>query len=263
MPVAGALAQSVPSLSFGVLNQQSPVATAERWNPILAYAGLKAGVQLELRMGATVQRTNAMMGRGEFDFVYTNHNFQTEFERIGYSVIARWAGDPIRGLVVVRASSKRRTLADLHGLPVAFPSADAFVAYAVPIMALQQAGATVREVFAGNQEGALAQLAADRVEAAAVNSRFLAEYRRRRPLEARVMYESEPYPELAVIVHPRVPAAIATRVRDALVGMTDDPAAAPTLARAIDRFRVRNRRGIRQSAAGLQGDRTIKTRWQP
>ena len=45
-------------------------------------------------MGATVNETNAMMGRGEFDFVFTNHNFQPEYDAIGYRVIARWAGTP-------------------------------------------------------------------------------------------------------------------------------------------------------------------------
>ena len=55
----------------------------------------------------------------------------------------------------------------------------AFVAYAVPTVALKKAGVKVEEVFAGSQEGALAQLKAGRVEAAAVNSRFLAQYSER------------------------------------------------------------------------------------
>ena len=119
-------------LSFGVLNQQSPALTAERWNPILHYVSARSGVPLQLRMGPTVQETDAMMGRGEFDFVFTNHNFQSEFDSVGYRVIARWGGDPIHGVIAVPEDSPIQSLKQLDGRRVAFPSADAFVAYAVP-----------------------------------------------------------------------------------------------------------------------------------
>jgi phosphonate transport system substrate-binding protein len=77
----------------------------------------------------------------------------------------------------------------------------------------------------------MAQLKARRVEAAAVNSRFLAQYAEREGLRFREIYVSEGYPELAVIVHPRVPAPIVEKIRRALVGMVDDPNAAPIMAR--------------------------------
>ena len=41
-------------LVFGVLNQQSPALTAERWNPILHYLGVATGLTFQLRMGRTV-----------------------------------------------------------------------------------------------------------------------------------------------------------------------------------------------------------------
>ena len=40
-----------PPLAFGVLNQQSPALTAERWNPILHYASTVSSVPLQLKMG--------------------------------------------------------------------------------------------------------------------------------------------------------------------------------------------------------------------
>jgi len=231
---AGALAMERP-LAFGVLNQQSPTRTAERWNPILHYITSATGVPLQLRMGPTVQDTNAMMGRGEFDFVFTNHNFQTEFDSMGFRVIACWGGESIHGVIAVPADSAVRTLKDLDRRRVAFPSNDAFVAYAVPLVALRQAGVKVEDVFAGNQEGVLSQLKARRVDAGAVNSRFLAQYAEREGVQFREVFVSEGYPDLAVIVHPRVPAAVVEKVRQALLGMKNDPAAAAILARAGSR----------------------------
>jgi phosphonate transport system substrate-binding protein len=223
--VGGALAQDRP-LAFGVLNQQSAIRTAERWNPILHYVSSASGVPLQLRMGPTVQDTNAMMGRGEFDFVFTNHNFQAEFDHIGFRVIARWAGDPIHGVIAVPADSAVQELRQLDGKRIAFPSADAFVAYAVPVVALRKAGVKFVETFAGNQEGVLAQLKAKRVDAGAVNSRFLRQYQERENVRFREILVSEGYPDLAVIAHPRVPEATVEKVRRALLGLKDDPHAA-------------------------------------
>jgi len=231
LTAAAAHGQPAP-LTFGVLNQQSPALTAERWNPILHYLSVASGVPLQLRMGRTVQETDAMMTRGDFDFVFTNHNFQSDFDAVPFKVLARWAGEPIRAVIAVPADSSIRDLKELDGKRVSFPSSDAFVAYAVPLVALKRAGVQVEEVFGGNQEGTLAQVKARRVEAGAVNSRFLTQYAEREHVQFREIYVSEGFPDLAVIAHPRVPAASVERVRRALLGMAADPAAAPILAQS-------------------------------
>jgi phosphonate transport system substrate-binding protein len=230
-PLGGVPAAADGALIFGVLNQQSPALTAERWNPILHYLAAVSGVPLALKMGRTVDETNTMMARSVFDLMFTNHNFQSEFDGIGYWVIARWAGEPIRTVIAAPADSPVRHLRELEGKTVAFPSKEAFVGYAVPLLALRSARVNVSEVFAGNQEGALAQLKAHRVDAAAVNSRFLSQYAEREGVTFREIYVSEGFPELAVIVHPRVPAATVDTLRRALTGMADDPSAAPILTR--------------------------------
>lgn len=213
---------------FGVLNQQSPARTAQRWNPILRYLSDATGRDFQLRMGATVKDTNAMMERGEFDFAFTNHNFRKEYDGT-YRVIARLAGKPIYGVIAVLDDNPAKRLRDLGGKRVAFPSREAFVAYAVPMLALQAQKVEVETVLAGNQDGALAQLKARQVDAAAVNSRFLTQYAAQNGLRYREIYTSEGYAELPVIVHPRVPKALADAVRTALVAMKGDPKAAAIL----------------------------------
>jgi phosphonate transport system substrate-binding protein len=217
------------ALVFGVLNQQSPAKTAERWNPILRYLSETTGLQFRLKMGATVQETDAMMGRGEFDLAFTNHSFRKEYDGT-YKVIARWAGGPIYGVIAVNADSPIKTLKGLAGKRIAFPSKGAFVAYAVPMAALQAAGVTVQPILAGNQEGALAQLKARQVEAVAANSRFLTQYAAQQGLQYRELFTSEAYADLPVIIHPRVPKAQADAIRNALLGMKQDPRAAAVLA---------------------------------
>ncbi len=219
-----ATAASAP-LRFGVLNQQSPIQTAERWNPILRYLTRKTGIPLQLKIGATVEQTDAMMGREELDLVFTNHNFQSEFDG-KYKVFARWAGKPIHGVLVVHEDSNVKTLADIEGKTVVFPSSDALVAYAVPIVALRNAKISVTERFAGSQDGALAQLKARQADAAAVNTRFLDQYVKRERFPYRIIFKSDPFNELPIVVHPRVPVEKVSAIKQALLHFAHDPLAA-------------------------------------
>lgn len=222
-----AAAEEAP-LAFGVLNQQSPQLTAERWNPIFQYLHETTGLNFQLRMGPNVQATNAMMGKGEFDLVFTNHNFRAEFDGV-YKVIARWGDAPIFGVIAVAERSPLRKLKDLDGKRIAYPSPNAFVAYAVPKAALRKAGVRDNEVMAGNQEGALAQLANGLVDAAAVNSRYLSQYAARKSFKYREIYTSEPYPDLAVLAHPRLGKEQLAAIQAALLKMRSDPKAAGVL----------------------------------
>lgn len=212
-------------LMFGVLNQQSPLQTAERWNPILRYLTKKTGIPLNLRIGATVEQTDAMMGREEFDLVFTNHNFQAEFDG-KYKILVRWAGNPIHGALIVHEDSTTRSIKDLQGKIVGFPSPEAFVAYAVPMLALKEAKVSVLEKFAGSQDGTLAQLKARQVEAAAINTRFLEQYAKHEHLPYRIIFQSEPFYEMPIAVHPRVTAERVAGLKQALLELADDPLAA-------------------------------------
>ncbi|MEY3218906.1 MAG: hypothetical protein RIT27_263 [Pseudomonadota bacterium] len=218
-------------LIFGILNQQSPQLTAERWNPIINYLVKTTGIPLQLKMGATVQATDEMMGKGEFDLVFTNHNFQTEYDGV-YRVIARWSGETIYGVIAVNQDSALQTLHDLKDKKIAAPSEDAFVAYAVPKVALKNAGINVAFSFAGNQEGALAQLKAKLVDAAAVNSRFLKQYMTREKIQFREVFVSEPFAELPIIAHSRLSAEKVATIQNALLNMKNDPNAATILEKA-------------------------------
>jgi phosphonate transport system substrate-binding protein len=212
------------SATFGVISQRSPVLTAQYWNPILRYVSERAGVKLELRVARTGDEHAEGVARGDFDFIYSNHNFSPENDRAGYRVIARPARAAVRGQVVVLEDSPIRSLADLKNGEVVFPSLSAFLGYRVPMDALLRQGVTVRTRFAGNQEGAMAQLKAGSVPAAGVNSQVMSDFARRENVRYRVLWSSEPFHNLPVSVLPSVPAPVARAVHDALVAMALDPA---------------------------------------
>ena len=69
----------------------------------------------------------------------------------------------------------------------------------------------------------MGQLMSGQVEAAGVNHQVMADFAQRRALKYRVLAESEPYFDLAVMASPRVSAGDGEKVRQAFVSMTHDP----------------------------------------
>jgi phosphonate transport system substrate-binding protein len=207
-------------LPFGVVNQRSIALMAAYWNPILEYVSRTSAVPLKLGMGKTSEETTRMMVRGDFAFVFTNRLFTPARVSLGYRVIARPDCPGVQGNVVVRGGSPIRSLEDLGGKTVAFPSREAFFGYWLPMDAILRAKIAVQPIFAGNQEGALAQLEAGRVDAAAVNGSIMHGYARRMKLEFRVIWESAVYPDHCIMAAPTVPRDVVAAIRNAFIGMS-------------------------------------------
>jgi ABC-type phosphate/phosphonate transport system substrate-binding protein len=210
------------ALVFNVLNQRSVALTAQYWNPILAYVSQKSGVPLELRLARTTKEGNAIAEKGGYDFLYTNHFFTSERDRLGYRVIARPSGPGIRAQIVVPHDSPFQSLRDLEGKQIGLATPDGFTGYWLPMDALLKANVNVEVVFAGNQEASFTQLKVKKVAAAGVNSTVMARYGRREGFEYRALWTSDLYNDLCIMANPRVPKDKVTAVRDAFVNMAKD-----------------------------------------
>lgn len=227
--MAGPVAHAEPVYYFSVLNQRSPILTAEYWNPILAYVSKKAGVELRLKVAKTAPETTALTMRGEAQFAYTNHLFLPDRVKLGWRVIARPDTDGIRGQIVVPAGSAITRLEDLAGQTVAFPSAEAFAGYQLPMDALLRRHIQVQAAFAGNQEGAMGQLKAGKAAAAGVNEDVMAAFSVREKFPYRVIWSSDNFRDLPVMASPVVPEADVQAVARAFIGMRADPEGARIL----------------------------------
>ncbi|MCE1183245.1 MAG: phosphate/phosphite/phosphonate ABC transporter substrate-binding protein [Rhodocyclales bacterium] len=209
--------------SFGVLSQRSAVLTAQFWNPIFEYVRQRTGVELVLRASRTAPESNEATERGDYDFVYSNTIFQPRMLVVGYQVILRPRDGAITGQIVTLENSPVRSLLDLMGQEVGFPSRAAFVGYAVPMDQLMRQGVNVVPVFGGNQEGIMGQLKVGKVAAAGVNNLVMKAFAHRENLRYRVLWESVPYNNIPIAVHPRVPHKVLESVRSAIDGMENDP----------------------------------------
>lgn len=208
---------------FSPVNQFDINLTAAYWNPIIQYVTDKSGVKLSLKIGRTSADTTAYVLTQEVEFVFSNHLFSPEREQLGWKVFGRRQMPAIQGQIVVPADSPITELAQLKGEEVAFPGPEAFIAYKVPYAELLNRGIDIKVVFGGNQNGALAQLFAGKVKAVGGNSQLIEGYAKRENRKFRVLWSSDPFHDLALMVSGKVPEKDAQAVARAFLNMHNDP----------------------------------------
>ncbi|CAK0772655.1 phosphonate transport system substrate-binding protein [Gammaproteobacteria bacterium] len=241
---------------FSPVNQYDINLTAAYWNPIIAYVSEKSGIPLSLKIGRTSADTTSYVLAREVEFVFSNHLFSPEREKLGWKVFGRRQMPPVRGLLVVPEDSTIIELTQLRGQEVAFPGPEATIGYKFPYAHLLSKGIDIKVVFGGNQNAALAQLFAGKVQAVGGNSQLIEGYAKRENKQFRVLWSSEPIYDLALMVSSKVPEkdlkAIAkaffsmhqdSQGKDILhqasaqVGLTEDPYFIPSDGREYDSYR--------------------------
>lgn len=208
---------------FSPVNQYDINLTAAYWNPIISYVSEKSGVKLELKIGRTSADTTSYVLAQEVEFVFSNHLFSPEREKLGWKVFGRRQMPPVRGQIIVPGDSPIKDLSQLSGQEVAFPGPEALIAYKFPYAHLLSRGIDVKVVFGGNQNAALAQLFAGKVRAVGGNSQLIEGYARRENKAIRVLWSSEPVYDLALMVSGRVPEKDLKAVSAAFFSMHKDP----------------------------------------
>jgi phosphonate transport system substrate-binding protein len=209
--------------NFSPVNQFGIQLTAAYWNPIITYVSEKSGVKLNLKIGRTSADTTSYVLAKEVEFVFSNHLFSPEREKLGWKVFGRRQTPALQGQIVVPADSPITDIAQLKGQEVAFAGPEAFVVYKVPYAHLLSKNIDIKVVFAGNQDASLAQLLSGKVQAAGGNSQLVDGYARRENKKFRVLWSSEPFQDLALMASGKVPEKEVAAVANAFIQMAKDP----------------------------------------
>ncbi len=215
---------------FSPVNQYGIELTASYWNPIISYISAKSGLQLQLKIGRTSADTTAYVLAREVDFVFTNHLFSPERDKLGWRTLARRNAPPIHGQIVVLADSPIKKLDQLADQYVAFPGPEALVAYKYTYAHLLNEKVPVQVNFSGNHDGAFAQLVSGKAQAVGANSQLAEGWAKRESKKLRVLWQSEALHDLALMVAKHVPDEDAKAVQRAFLDMAQDPQGSKILA---------------------------------
>ncbi len=233
LPVAPAIADGV-TYRFSPVNQWDINKTAAYWNPIIKYVSEKSGVRLELKIGRTSADTTAYVLAKEVEFVFSNHLFSPDREKLGWKVFGRRWTPPLQGAIAVPADSPITRLEELRGQEVVFAGPEAFVGYKVTYGYLLSKNIEVKAVFAGNQNAAFAQLFAGKALAVGSNSALIDGYSIKEGKKFRVLWTSEGFHDLALMASSKVPDKDLKAVTSAFIGMHNDPSGKAILQKASE-----------------------------
>ena len=215
---------------FSPVNLYGIELTASYWNPIIDYVSTKSGVKLQLKIGRTSADTTAYVLANEVEFVFSNHLFSPDRDQLGWKVFGRRDTQPIRSQVVVLADSPVTKLDQLANEPMAFPGPEGTVTYKFSYAHLLNQKIPVKVVFAGNMDGAFAQLASGKVKAVGTQSQLSVGWSKREGKALRVLWESEPLNDLALMASKHVAAKDLAAVSKAFLEMGRDPQGQKVLA---------------------------------
>lgn len=228
------LAQENGVYRFSPVNQYGLELTASYWNPIIDYVSSKSGVKLQLKIGRTSADTTAYVLANEVEFVFSNHLFSPERDHLGWKVFGRRATAPIRSQIAVLADSPIVRLDQLANENVGFPGPEATVAYKFSYAHLLNQKIPVQVIFAGNMDGAFAQLVSGRVKAVGTHTQLSSGWSKREGKTLRVLWESEPLNDLALMASKNVPAKDLAAVSKAFLEMSRDPLGQKVLAQVAE-----------------------------
>jgi phosphonate transport system substrate-binding protein len=209
--------------TFSPVNQFDIKLTASYWNPIIAYVSEKSGIKLNLKIGRTSADTTSYVLAKEVEFIFSNHLFSPDRDQLGWKVIGRRQTPSLQGQILVPSDSPMADISQLKGQEVAFAGKEAFLGYKVPMAHLLSKNVDVKVVFAGNQNAAFAQMFSGKAMAVGSNSQLVDGYARRESKAFKVLWSSESFQDLALMVSSKVPDKDAKAVLAAFVDMSRDP----------------------------------------
>jgi len=230
---------ATPIYRLAVHPLHNPVKLTQAYQPLIDHLNRTVpGVRFELEASRDYQIYETKFRARGPELLLPNPWQTLEAIKVGYQVIAM-AGDAedFKGLFVVRKDADIRTAADLKGKVVSYPSPTALAACIMPQYFLHSLGIDVnRDIdnrYVGSQESAIMNAYLKQVDVGATWPPPWRSFQKEHPekaAEMRVLWETPPLINNAVMVRDDVPPALREHLRQALFMLERDPEGREVLA---------------------------------
>lgn len=210
--------------SFSVVPQQSASKTAAIWRPILAYLSRRTGHRFKLKTAKNIPTFESRLERGDADFSYMNPYHYTVFhEKSGYNALARAKDKRIKGIIVVHKDSPIKSLDDLNGQELAFPSPAAFAASILPRGYLKQQNIEITPKYVSSHDSVYLNVSGGRFVAGGGIIRTLNNTGAKSRAQLRILWTTAGYTPHAIAAHSRVGRKVVEAVQAALISLHETP----------------------------------------
>ncbi len=233
---------------FGVHPLHNPQKLFETYEPLLRYLNTLLDIpnaRIALEASNTYQDFDVKLARRALHFALPNPYRTLTGQDRGYRIFAKMDNDEdFRGIIILRKDSDIRCVADLRGKAMSCPAPTALAATMMPQLYLREHGLTsldeVETLYVGTHHSAIMNVLLGRTAAASTWPPAWREFLAERPQaqqELEVRWRTDPLPSNGLLARDDVPAAVADRVRDLLLGLQESPEGRDILRRlGIPRF---------------------------
>lgn len=216
---------------FGVVPQFEQRKLYAIWKPIIDELERRTGLSFELVTTLKIQDFEKEFVKGSFDFVYINpYHILKAMPALQYVPLVR-DKSPLRGVLVVRKDGPIRTIGDLNGKVVAFPSPNALAALLMRADLERLHHIKVTPLYVKTHSSVYLHVVNDLAAAGGGIQKTLQEQNPEVRDALRVLYTTQPVPSHPVAAHPRVRKEHRERVQRALLDMGAGPEGKELLSR--------------------------------
>ncbi len=221
------------SYTFGVVPQFEQRKLFSTWKPILDELNRSTGLMFVLSGSPKIPVFEKRFIRGEFDFAYMNpyHVLKAHASQ-GYIPLVRDGENPLHGILVVSKNSPIKTITELKGATIAFPSPNALGASLLMRADLQRLhGITVIPRYVQTHSSVYLHVLQNLTAAGGGVARTLDT----QPLAVKdglkIIYTTRPMAPHPIVAHPRVAEGHRKQVQQALLNMAKTPSGQALLAK--------------------------------
>jgi phosphonate transport system substrate-binding protein len=244
-------AQEAP-LKIGLAAMISPKETLIYYNGLLGYVGQKLGRKVEMVQYRTYDEMDAALERRELDVAFVcSGPYVRDHEKFGVELLVapQSHGKPFyHAYIIVPLDSPAKSLGDLRGKTFAFTDPKSNTGKIVPTFMIAKEFSTSPEKFFGtvkftfSHDKSIEEVAKHAADGASVDSLIYDYLAAKAPTftkQTKIVAKSPPYGIPPVVVNKAVDPALKAKLRDALLGMNDDPKGQAILEGImVDRFIV-------------------------
>ena len=224
---AAAQTDGTPTLSFGIVPQQSASKLARLWSPILEEIGARAGVQIGFRTAPDIPTFERRLAAGEYDLAYMNPYHYTVFSRDpGYRAFAHQTGPGAAG-GAAGFPDHGHYRAGRQG--TGLPAPAAFAATLLPQAALRNARIPIEPRYVRLHDSVYRAVAQGLYPAGGGIERTFEGAEPEVREQLRVLWMTPAFTPHAFAAHPRVAPEVVVKIRDAMVALGETPEGAELL----------------------------------
>jgi len=118
-----------PVYSLAIVPQYTPLFIYRNWYPLIGEIEKEMGVRIEIKTYKSFEQFIKALQKGEADFSYLSpYHLLLARKKQNYIPLLRDSDKQLVGLVIVPKDSQLKTIDDLQGKTIAFPSPNAFAA---------------------------------------------------------------------------------------------------------------------------------------